>query len=135
MKKYNLYRETAEVKYSDVNTLKEGVAFNQVDTDPELIGSYDTEAEALEALKQYETWITDVYGNRLYDVEEYCVAIEECDDDGEPLEWTDTVAYTPMRISVVDEDDNVLSIHDNYADAKAAYRAYEGDKDIEIRFN
>lgn len=134
MTKYALYKATAEIPYRKANDLKEGVTYFH-DQDSAPLAEYATEAEALAALNQNETWITNDSYNRQYYVEEYYVEIHEYDEDGDMLDPTDIVAYTPMRISVVDEDDNVLSVHDNYVDARAAYRAYEGDKDIEIKFN
>lgn len=115
MKKYNVYKATREIKERDISEIVQGCTFFYDGVSEELIKSCDTLEEAREALEKYKTDIT-AYG-RCYLVTEYCILPEIYDEDGEIVESGDTEEITEMKISVEDEEWNVVKTFDNLKEA------------------
>lgn len=115
MKKYNVYKATREIKERDISKIVQGCTFFYDGVSEELIKSCDTLEEAREALEKYKTDIT-AYG-RCYLVTEYCILPEIYDEDGEIVESGDTEEITEMKISVEDEEWNVIKTFDNLKEA------------------
>lgn len=115
MKKWNIYKATREIKERDISGIVQGCAFFCDGVDEELIKSCNTLEEAREALGKYKTDITPYDG--CYLVTEYCVLPEIYDEDGEIVESGDTEEITEMKISVEDEEWNVVKTFDNLKEA------------------
>lgn len=115
MKKYNVYKAAREIKERDISKIVQGCTFFYDGVSEELIKSCDTLEEAREALEKYKTDIT-AYG-RCYLVTEYCILPEIYDEDGEIVESGDTEEITEMKISVEDEEWNVIKTFDNLKEA------------------
>lgn len=111
MKKYNVYKATREIKERCISEIVQGCTFFCDDVFEELIKSCDTLEEARETLKRYKTDITAYDG--CYLVTEYCILPEIYDEDGEIVESGDAVEITEMKISVEDEEWNVVKTFDN----------------------
>lgn len=115
MKKYNVYKATREIKERDISEIVQGCTFFCDDVFIELVKSCNTLEEAREALGKYKTDITPYDG--CYLVTEYCVLPEIYDEDGEIVESGDTEEITEMKISVEDEEWNVVKTFDNLKEA------------------
>lgn len=115
MKKYNVYKATQEIKERDISEIVQGCTFFRDGVSEELMKSCDTLEEAKEALGKYKTDITPYDG--CYLVTEYCVLPEIYDEDGEIVESGDTEEITEMKISVEDEEWNVVKTFDNLKEA------------------
>lgn len=119
MKKWNIYKATREIKERDISEIVQGCTFFCDDVFEELIKSCDTLGEAREVLKKYKTDITYYSGNTedCYLVTEYCILPEIYDEDGEIVESGDTEEITEMKISVEDEEWNIVKTFDNLKEA------------------
>lgn len=115
MKKYNIYKSTREIKERCISEIVQGCAFFCDGVSEELIKSCDTLEEAKEILTKYNTDITAYDG--CYLITEYCILPEIYDEDGEIVESGDTVEITEMKISVEDEEWNVVKTFDNLKEA------------------
>jgi hypothetical protein len=119
MKKYNVYKATREIKERDISEIVQGCTFFCDDVFSELVKSCDTLEEAREVLKKHKTDITYYSGNAegCYLITEYCILPEIYDEDGEIVESADTEEITEMKISVEDEEWNVVKTFDNLKEA------------------
>lgn len=115
MKKWNIYKATREIKERDISEIVQGCTFFCDDVSEELIKSCDTLEEAREALGKYKTDITAYDG--YYLVTEYCILPETYDEDGEIVESGDIEETTEMKISVEDEEWNIVKTFDNLKEA------------------
>lgn len=115
MKKWNIYKATREIKERDISEIVQGCTFFCDDIFSELVKSCDTLEEARETLKRYKTDITAYDG--CYLVTEYCIFPEIYDEDGEIVESGDTEEITEMKISVEDEEWNIVKTFDNLKEA------------------
>lgn len=115
MKKYNIYKATREIKDRDISEIVQGCTFFYDGVSEELIKSCDTLEEAKKVLTKYKTDITP-YGG-CYLVTEYCVLPEIYDEDGEIVESGDIEEITEMKITVEDEEWNVVKTFDNLKEA------------------
>lgn len=115
MKKYNVYKATREIKEKYISEIVQGCTFFCDGVSEELIKSCDTLEEAKEVLARHNTDITAYDG--CYLVTEYCILPEIYDEDGEIVESGDTVEITEMKISVEDEEWNVVKTFDNLKEA------------------
>lgn len=115
MKKYNVYKATREIKERDISEIVQGCTFFCDDVFSELVKSCDALEEARETLGKYKTDIT-AYGG-CYLITEYCILPEIYDEDGEIVESGDTEEITEMKISVEDEEWNVVKTFDNLKEA------------------
>lgn len=73
----------------------EGITLDAVDQLHETEASFNTEEEALEALKEYES--TFVYGRPKNDIVEYFIEVNEYNKDGEWIAGGDIVAFTKLK--------------------------------------
>lgn len=115
MKKWNIYKATREIKERDISEIVQGCTFFYDGVSEELIKSCDTLEEAKEVLARHNTDITAYDG--CYLVTEYCILPEIYDEDGEIVESGDTVEITEMKISVEDEEWNIVKTFDNLKEA------------------
>ena len=119
IKEWNIYKATREIKERDISEIVQGCTFFCDGVSEELIKSCDTLEEAREVLKKYKTDITYYSGNTegCYLITEYCILPEIYDEDGEIVESDDTEEITEMKISVEDEEWNVVKTFDNLKEA------------------
>lgn len=115
MKKYNVYKAAREIKERDISEIVQGCTFFCDDIFSELVKSCDTLEEVKEVLAKYKTDITAYDG--YYLVTEYCILPEIYDEDGEIVESGDIEEITEMKISVEDEEWNVVKTFDNLKEA------------------
>lgn len=115
MKKWNIYKATREIKERDISEIVQGCTFFYDSVSEELIKSCDTLEEAKEVLTRHNTDITAYDG--CYLVTEYCILPEIYDEDGEIVESGDIEEITEMKISVEDEEWNVVKTFDNLKEA------------------
>lgn len=114
-KKYNVYKATREIKKRDISEIVQGCAFFCDGVSEELIKSCDTLEEAKEVLAKYNTDITAYDG--CYLVTECCILPETYDEDGEIVESGDAEEITEMKVTVEDEEWNVVKTFDNLKEA------------------
>lgn len=129
MKKFEIVKENIEIKYKDRKNLRIGCTQDNMNSDPEVVKSFETSEEAMKELKKYETSInmfSSAIGS-MYDVTEYYVQENNYDEDGEPEQLGDILEFTEMKINLEDEDGNVIGTFNNYEDAERAYNKYDGE--------
>lgn len=135
MVKYELKKDSIEVKHKDRKEIKPGVVLTAYDKEPELIRAFGNKEDALEELKKCKSSITKLSG--YYLVEEYYVEENEYSDDDEE-EWMtggDVWEYSKMEIELVEKPSyNTLAVFDNMADAEKAMDNYEGENEVYLSF-
>ena len=137
MKKYEIRKNTAEVKYRDRFDIKKGVTLFGNDQDPEVVETFDDLSEAREALLRYETsiCISNTAAGTMYSIEEYYIEENMYDEDGDWLSGGDVWDFTQMEIRVVEEDSlKKLASFDNLRDAEKYINDYNGDEEIRLEF-
>lgn len=132
MEKYNIYKAEKEIKSRNTCDIVEGCTVSSDDIFSELIKTCDTLEEAREALKKYKTNITYYSGNvgGYFLIAEYYILPETYDEDGEIIESGDIQEFTKMKISIEDENWNIIKVFDNYKDAEDFVNNDERDLEI-----
>lgn len=118
MKKYELREKEIEVRFKNRNKIKPGCTADLgLDTDSELIKSFDDRDEAEEALREYKSSIREV--GSVYLVKEFYVEENDYDDDGEWISGGDIWGFSEMKIEVVEKPSyDVKAAFDNFKDAE-----------------
>lgn len=130
MIKYEVYFNSIEIGYKSRRTIKAGVsievAFN---LEPELVASFDNLEDAQAELNSKDTTITDLSGNAgtYYLVEEFYLAENEYDEDGDFVQQIAIHDFSKMEIDLVSESGEVIGTFDNMDDAEDALNAYDAD--------
>lgn len=133
MRKYDLVKRKAEIKYRERKKIKEGcTAF---DPDPEYMKTFDTLEEAKKALAKYKTSIEEFqyHGMTFYHVEEYVIEENEFEydeDEGELVQtdFIDTLEMTQMKIEVVEKSSyETIGVYSSLEEAEEAANEYDGD--------
>lgn len=137
MVKYELVEESRRIKSKNEREIKPGCVCDQLgDRFPEILKSFDNETDALNELKNYQSYIS--YQGDSYIVEEYYIQENEYDDEN-PAEWIsggDISVFSKMIIRIVDEEDEELSVVNNMSEALRLQDEYlDKDIDVDIRFN
>lgn len=133
MLKYELRKNTREIRYRDRKEIKEGCTLNQDDQYPEIISSFDSKEEALESLKGYKTKIIDysLATGTYYSVTEYYVEENEYDEEGKWLGGGGIYEFSKIQIGLVEVEKQghktyeTLAVFDNFADAVKAQNECE----------
>ena len=128
MKKYCIYKRTAEIKYKDRFNIKPGCTAD--DLDSEEIAIFNSKEEAIEELKKYKSSVyryPSAIGS-IYEVEEYVVQDVEIDEDGEE-EWGDVWERSEFQIKVDNAYYDTVATFDNFRDAEA----FINESDEELR--
>ena len=95
MTKYEIKKATREIRgYKNRNKIGEGCTLEGNDIFDEIVKSFDSKDEALNALKAYKSEI-DIAGD-LYMVTEYFVQENEYDEDGEWIDGGDIWEFSPL---------------------------------------
>ena len=131
--KFEIKKDNIEVAYKDRMYIKPGCTLDNMNSDPEIIESFDTKEDAIEALKKYTTDISTFSSanGTVFDVTEYYVEGNEDDEEGNIIACNGVWEESKMEITLVDEGGNTIGTFDNYADAEEAYNNY--DEECEIR--
>ena len=129
MKKYEIYKFTAEISHDSRYQIKEGCTLR--DVGPELIKSFATEADAAEALKEYKSDISYYEGGKCYEVTEYVIEESTYFASGD-IDDTDIVDITPMKISVVDDDGSVIGTFDSFESADRRWNDLDVEAHLEV---
>jgi len=131
--KFEIKKDNIEVAYKDRMYIKPGCTLDNMNSDPEIIESFDTKEDAIEALKKYTTDISTFSSanGTVFDVTEYYVEGNEYDEEGNIIACNGVWEESKMEITLVDEGGNTIGTFDNYADAEEAYNNY--DEECEIR--
>lgn len=93
MKKFELVSSRVEISHKCRLEIKEGCSHHN-DPDPEIIESFNTSEEALDALKGFKSSVRDF--GRYYLVEEYYVEESDYDEDGEWIDGGDVWGFSEM---------------------------------------
>lgn len=141
MVKYELVTESGRIERKDERTIKPGCVCEQTgDRFPEILKSFDNKVDALNELKNCQSYIREVQGFRgsWYEVEEYYVQENEYDDEV-PAEWInggDIWEFSNMIIRIVDEDGEDLAVVNNMSEAlRIQDEYYHNNADVDIEFN
>ena len=120
MKKFEIRKASAEIKMKDRLSIAEGCAY-EIDEEPKvIISDFTSLAAATELLGRYKSTIAELSSpvGRYYLVEEYYIEGNEYDDDDEWIGGGDVWSFSPMTISVVDDEtDEVVQSFNNMKDA------------------
>lgn len=130
MKKFDIVELSRELRYKERFEIQAGCTLSQSDINPEILESYDTREEALEALKGYGSSFGEVRGNSgiYYLVYEYYIEEAEYDEDGERIDAQCTMDFSKMQIEIVDKHSyEKIQVVDNMKDAQKALDEYDGD--------
>lgn len=132
--KFEIKKDNIEIKYKDRDQIKPGCTLDNMNSDPEILGTYETKEEAIEALRKYKTEISEFSysAGRMFDVTEYYVEENVYDDNGEPESCNGVWEESKMEIFLKNEDREIIDTFDNYADAEAAYNEYDDECSIEF---
>lgn len=98
MRQYELKENTREIKYADRKEIQEGCTLNQDFCEPTVVKSFLDKKEALDALKEYETSISEVHAGRnsYFKVVEYYVEENVYDSEGEWIGGGDVWGFSHM---------------------------------------
>ena len=66
----------------------------------------------------------------MFDVKEYVIQENEYDEDNEVVGYGDIWDISKMEIKVVDEDDNIIKVFDNYEDVE--HFVMHDDRELKI---
>lgn len=132
--KFEIKKDNIEIKYKDRDQIKPGCTLDNMNSDPEILGTYETKEEAIEALRKYKTEISEFSCSvgRMFDVTEYYVEENVYDDNGEPESCNGVWEESKMEIFLKNEDREIIDTFDNYADAEAAYNECDDECSIEF---
>lgn len=132
--RFDIKKDNIEIAYKDRMDIKPGCALDDIDSDPEIMESFDTKEAAIEALKKYSTDISTFSSpnGQVFAITEYYIEENEYDEDGDPITCNGVWEESKMEIILEDENGNTIDTFDNYADAETAYNKY--DDECKIRF-
>lgn len=104
MIKYEIKKGYEEISWKDRKKIMPAVAVQVIDSDPELIASFDTLEEAKNELKKYESvvWLTGG-SNPYYDITEYYIEENEYNEDGDWIDGGNVWEYSKMELSKIAE--------------------------------
>lgn len=138
MVKYELKKDSIEVRYKDRKEIKPGIVLTADNQELELIKCFDDKDEALEQLRKYKSSITKhTYNGTIFVVEEYYVEenIYDDEDEDEWLSGGDVWDFSKMEIELVEKPSyDTLAVFDNMADAERAENDYDGDNEVYLSF-
>lgn len=131
MVKYELVKKEKEVSWKKRYTIAEGCTMGE---EPELIKSFDSLEEALDALKKEKTYVRRMSSNETYYlVTEYSVEKNEYDDDGEWTSGGDVFGFSKMEIKVIKKDGfDTIKVCDSLEEAEKVWEKYDGESYISI---
>ena len=132
--KFEIKKDNIEIAYKDRMNIKPSCTLDNLNSDSEIIESFDTKEDAIEALKKYTTDISTFSSanGTVFDVTEYYVEGNEYDEDGHIVACNGVWEESKMEITLVDEDRNIIKVFDNYSDAEEAYNEYDDECEIRL---
>lgn len=132
--KFEIKKDNIEIAYKDRMNIKPGCTLDNLNSDSEIIESFDTKEDAIEALKKYTTDISTFLSanGTVFDVTEYYVEGNEYDEEGHIIACNGVWEESKMEITLVDEGGNIIKVFDNYSDAEEAYNEYDDECEIRL---
>ena len=132
--KFEIRKYNIEIAYKDRMNIKPGCTLDNLNSDSEIIESFDTKEDAIEALKKYTTDISTFSSanGTVFDVTEYYVEGNEYDEEGHIIACNGVWEESKMEIALADEDGNIIEVFDNYSDAEEAYNEYDDECEIKL---
>lgn len=132
--KFEIRKDNIEIAYKDRMNIKPGCTLDNLNSDSEIIESFDTKEDAIEALKKHITDISTFSSanGTVFDVTEYYVEGNEYDEEGHIIACNGVWEESKMEIALVDEDGNIIKVFDNYSDAEVAYNEYDDECEIRL---
>ena len=132
--KFEIKKDNIEVAYKDRMNIKPGCTLDNLNSDSEILESFDTKEDAIEALKKYTTDISTFSSanGTVFDVTEYYVEGNEYDEEGHIIACNGVWEESKMEITLVDEGGNIIKVFDNYSDAEEAYNEYDDECEIRL---
>lgn len=132
--KFEIKKDNIEIAYKDRMNIKPGCTLDNLNSDSEIIESFDTKEDAIEALKKYTTDISTFSSanGTMFDVTEYYVEGNEYDEEGHIIACNGVWEESKMEITLVDEGGNIIKVFDNYSDAEEAYNEYDDECEIRL---
>lgn len=132
--KFEIRKDNIEIAYKDRMNIKPGCTLDNLNSDSEIIESFDTKEDAIEALKKYTTDISTFSSanGTVFDVTEYYVEGNEYDEEGHIIACNGVWEESKMEIALADEDGNIIEVFDNYSDAEEAYNEYDDECEIKL---
>lgn len=132
--KFEIRKDNIEIAYKDRMNIKPGCTLDNLNSDSEIIESFDTKEDAIEALKKYTTDISTFSSanGTVFDVTEYYVEGNEYDEEGHIIACNGVWEESKMEIALADEDGNIIKVFDNYSDAEEAYNEYDDECEIRL---
>lgn len=129
MKKYCIYKSTAEIKYKDRFNIKPCCTLD--DYNQEEIANFNSKEEAIKELKKYKSDVCKYPSaiGPIYKVEEYIVVDVEIDEDGEE-KWGDIWEHTEFQIKVDNAHYDTVATFGNFKDAYEFVK--ESDEELRI---
>lgn len=122
MKKFELKKQSIEIKWKDRYNISEGCSVDHDrDQFDELVKSFDTKEEALTELQKYTTGITELSSaiGKYYLVEEYYVEENTYDEDGDFESGGDILEFSKIKIEVTKKPKyETVGVFDNMKDAE-----------------
>ena len=136
MKKYEIIKRTAIIKYKDRRNIAPGCTSGTSDSD--IIQSFETLEDARKKLEDYKTSIDEVQRriDTAYEVIEFCIEENDYNTDGELISVGDVWDYSEMEICVVEKPSyEVFGQYSNFADAEDAMDHYNGPNEVFLSFS
>lgn len=103
MKVYEVKKDTREIAYKDRKEIKTLCTLDKMDIDPESLGKFHTEEEAVEECKKHLPDLRECPG--FFVIEEYYIEIYEEDENGEFVSGSDYAA--PIEYEWDEETENI----------------------------
>lgn len=130
MKKFDAYERNVEIRYKNRNELREGCTCDC--EEPQKVAEFEALEDAQEWLSKQSTEICEFSSaiGIMFDVKEYVIKENEYDEDNEVVDYGDIWDISKMEIKVVDEDDNIIKVFDNYEDAE--HFVMHDDRELKI---
>lgn len=128
MKKYYIFKRTAEIEYKDRFDIEPGCAAD--DLDYEEIAIFNSKEEAIEELKKYKSSVYKYPSSigPIYEVEEYVVQDVEINEDGEELGYIWEISE--FQIAVDNEHYDTVATFSNFRDAETFIK--ESDEELRM---
>lgn len=103
--KFEIRKDNIEIAYKDRMNIKPGCTLDNLNSDSEIIESFDTKEDAIEALKKYTTDISTFSSanGTVFDVTEYYVEGNEYDEEGHIIACNGVWEESKMEIALADE--------------------------------
>lgn len=136
--KYIIKMDCFDIPDEYMRTIREGCSWGGVyersTMDNDAMEVFDSEEEALAALKSYKASVFRFYDHNVpwWDITEYFVQRCELDEDGEEVDFDPPLEYAEMKFSVIERPGyKTLVSYDNFEDALNYYDMLDDQQDYD----